>query len=111
MHNQDQTFGPSEYYTDGTFMSLIGYNKLNQGQNTYTNTDTQKLLSQNLIYTTIPELGCYNVTTKDSKPFTFAVLTQQGFEVLANTNNKFVNSFYIRNKNLDELTVRIVFHL
>ena len=64
-------------------MSLIGYNKLNQGLNTDTNTDTPKLFSQKLIYITIPELGCYAVTTKDSRPFTFAVLTQQGFEVLA----------------------------
>ena len=45
-------------------MSLIGYNKLNQGLNTYTNTDTPKLFSQNLIYISIPELGMYNVTTK-----------------------------------------------
>ena len=49
-HTQELNFGLSEYYTDGTFMSLIGYNKLNQGLNTYTNTDTPKLFSQNLIY-------------------------------------------------------------
>ena len=106
-HTQALNFSLSEYYTDGTFMSLIGYNKLNQGLNTYTNTDTPKLFSQNLIYITIPEIGCYNVTTKDSRPFTFAVLTQQGFEVVANINNTFANSFYVSNKNLDELTVRI----
>ena len=106
-HTQGLNFSLSEYYDDGTFMSLIGYNKVNQGLNTYTNNDTPKLFSQNLIYITIPELGCYNVTTKDSRPFTFAVLSQQGFEVVANINNTFANSFYVSNKNLDELTVRI----
>ena len=107
IHTQGQTFSLSEYYDDGTFISLIGYSKVNQGQNTYTNIDTPKLFSQKLIYITIPELGSYNVTTKDSRPFTFAVLTQQGFEVVANINNTFANSFYVSNKNLDELTVRI----
>ena len=106
-HTQGLSFGLSEYYTDGTFTSLIGYNKINQGLSVYTNIDTPKLFSQNLIYIAIPELGCYSVTTKDSRPFTFAVLTQQGFEVVANINNTFANSFYVSNKNLDEITIRI----
>ena len=107
MHKQAQTFSLSEYYNDGTFMNLIGYNKVNQGQSSYSNIDTPKLFSQNLIYISIPELGMYNVTTKDSRPFTFAVVTQQGFEVVSNINNTFANSFYVSNKNLDELSVRI----
>ena len=49
-HLQSNLFSLGEYYEDGTFMSLIVYNKLNQGQSAYTNVNTPKLFSQSLIY-------------------------------------------------------------
>ena len=57
-------FSLEEYYGDGTFMDLIGFSRLNQGNNVYTNVDTPKLFSQRLIFISIPELGTSTFTTK-----------------------------------------------
>ena len=88
-------------------MQLIGYNKVNQGVNVYTNVNIPKLFSQSLTYIAIPEFGTVNAITNNSIPYTFTVLSQQGFEIVSNVNNTFDNSFYVSDKNLDELTVRI----
>jgi len=40
-------------------MDLIGFKRLNQGSNIYTNINTPKLFSQRLIFISIPELGTY----------------------------------------------------
>ena len=54
-------------------MGLIGFNRLKQGSNFYTNVDTPKLFSQRLIFISMPELGTYSITAKgintSSKPF------------------------------------------
>lgn len=105
-HLQGNMFSLTEYYTDGTLLSLIGFDKC-QGNNVYTNTSTPKLFSQSLIYISIPELGVYNAITQGSKPYTFLVLSQQGFEIVSNINNTFANTFHVSDKNLDELTIQI----
>ena len=105
-HSDGNIFNLSEYYDDGIFMQLIGYNKVNQGANVYTNVNIPKLFSQSLTYIQIPELGTVNAITKNSIPYTFTVLSQQGFEIVY-INNTFDNSFDVSDKNLDELTVRI----
>ena len=68
-HLNGNIFGHSEYYSlDGTFMKLIGFNKVNQGQNVYTNINTPKLFSQSLIYVSLPGFGTYNTITQGKKP-------------------------------------------
>ena len=80
--NDDQgtNFSLEEYYDDGTFMDLIGFNRLNQGSNFYTNINTPKLFSQRLIFISMPELGTYSITAKgvntSSKPYTYLVLSR-----------------------------------
>ena len=106
-HLNGNIFNLSEYYDDGIFMQLIGFNKVNQGSNVYTNINIPKLFSQSLTYIAIPEFGTLNAITLNSIPYTFTVLSQQGFEIVSNINNTFDNSFYVSDKNLDELTVRI----
>jgi len=107
-HLNGSAFSLSEFYDlDGTFMKLIGFNKVNHGQNVYSNMNTPKLFSQSLISVSIPEFGTYNTITQGSKPYTFLVLSQQGFEIVANINTTFSNTFYVSNKNLDELTTKI----
>ena len=106
-HLNGNIFSLSEYYDDGIFMQLIGFNKVNQGVNVYTNVNIPKLFSQSLTYIAIPEFGNVNAITKNSIPYTFTVLSQQDFEIVSNINNTFDNSFYVSDKNLDELAVRI----
>ena len=77
----------------------------------YTNVDTPKLFSQRLIYISFPELGTYSITTKgissSSKPYTYLVLSKPGFEIVSNINNTFANEFYVKDKEIDEFSVRI----
>ena len=79
-------------------MDLVGFKKLNQGANVYTNVNTPKFfsLSRSLIYISIPELGTYSITTKgilsSSKPYTYLVLSKPGFEIVSNINNTFAMS-------------------
>ena len=49
-HLDGTNFSLEEYYDDGTFMDLIGFRRLNQGSNFYTNINTPKLFSQRLIF-------------------------------------------------------------
>ena len=106
-HLQGNNFKLEEYYDKGNFLSLLGFNKTNQGANVYTNVNVPKLFSQNLIYITIPEIGSHSIHTKGSRPFTFLVLGQAGFEVVSNINSTFSNEFYVKDKELDELTIKI----
>ena len=121
-HLDGINFSLSDYYDDGTFMgdlsfmgssflSLIGLKKLNQGANVYTNVNTPKIFSQRLIYIPIPELRTYSITTKgissSSKPYTYLVLSKTGFEIVSNINNTFANEFYVKDKDIDEFSVRI----
>ena len=110
-HLDGINFSLGEYYNDGIFMSLIGFKKSNQGANVYTNVNTPKLFSQSLIYISIPELGTYSITTKgiysSSKPYTYLVLSKPGFEIVSNINNTFANEFYVKDKDIDEFSVRI----
>jgi hypothetical protein len=55
----------------------------------------------------MPELGVYNTYVAGSIPYTFAITSQQGFEIIANQSNTFDNSFYVSDKELDEITVNI----
>ena len=88
-------FTLEEYYDGGTFNELIGFKRLNQGSNVYTNVDTPKLFSQRLIFISMPELGTYSINTKginsSSKPYTYLVVSKPGFEIVANINNTFAN--------------------
>jgi len=110
-HLDGINFSLGEYYDDGKFMDLIGFKKLNQGANVYTNVNTPKLFSQRLIYISIPELGTYSITTKgissSLKPYTYLVLSKPGFEIVSNINNTFANEFYVRDKEIDEFSIRI----
>jgi len=109
--NQDTKFSLEEYYDDGTFMDLIGFRRSNEGSNVYTNINTPKLFSQRIIFISIPELGTYSITTRginsSSKPYTYLVLSKPGFEIVANINNTFANEFYVNDRDIDELIVRI----
>ena len=109
--NQDTKFSLEEYYDDGTFMDLIGFRRSNEGSNVYTNINTPKLFSQRIIFISIPELGTYSITTRginsSSKPYTYLVLSKPGFEIVANINNTFANEFYVNDRDIDELSVRI----
>ena len=107
LHNTGLTFTFKEFYLDGTFMNLLGFNRNNTGLNTYTNINIPKLFSQTLIYITIPELGVYNTYTKDSKPYTYVIASQPGFEIVANLNSTFDNIFYVSDKDIDEMTIQI----
>lgn len=49
-HPNGVIFSLEEFYVDGGFMDLIGYKRINQGQNVYTNANVPKLFSQRLIY-------------------------------------------------------------
>ena len=74
-HLDGINFSLEDCYDEGnSLMDLIGFKKLNQGNNVYTNVNTPKLFSQSLIYISIPELGTYSITTKgissSSKPYT-----------------------------------------
>ena len=42
-----------------------------------------------------------------SKPYTYLVLSKPGFEIVANINNTFANEFYVNDRDIDELSVRI----
>jgi len=120
-HLDGVNFSLGEYYDDGnnlsspmmgsSFLSLIGFKKLNQGANVYTNVNTPELFSQRLIYISIPELGTYSITTKgissSLKPYTYLVLSKPGFEIVSNINNTFANEFYVKDKEIDEFSVRI----
>ena len=110
-NNDGTNFTLEEYYNDGTFTNLIGFKRLNQGNNVYTNVNTPKLFSQRLIFISMPELGTYSITTKglnsSSKPYTYLVLSKPGFEIVANINNTFANEFYVNDRDIDELSVRI----
>ena len=107
LHNTGLNFTFKEFYLDGTFMNLLGFNRINTGSNTYTNLNIPRLFSQTLIYITLPELGVYNTYTKDSKPYPFVIASQPGFEIVANFNSTFENVFHVSNKDLDEITVQI----
>ena len=64
-HLDGVNFSLGDYYDEGnSLMDLIGFKKLNQGANVYTDVNTPKLFSQSLIYISIPELGTYSITTK-----------------------------------------------
>jgi len=110
-HLVGTNFSLEEYYDDGTFTDLIGFNRLNQGSSYYINIDTPKLFSQRLIFISISELGTYSITTRgissSSKPYTYIVLSKPGFEIVANINNTFANEFYVKDKEIDEFNVRI----
>ena len=56
-HLDGTNFSLEEYYDDGTFTDLIGFKRLNQEDNVYTNVNTPKLFSQRLIFISMPELG------------------------------------------------------
>lgn len=102
-----QNFTFSEVYDDGIFMSLIGYDRINENNNIYTNSNIPKLFSQTVNYITLPELGVYNTYTQGSKPYTFLIASQPGFEIVSSINNTFANAFTVSNKDLDEITVQI----
>ena len=110
-HLDGVNFSLDEYYNDGTFMDLIGFKRLNEGTNVYTNINTPKLFSQRLIFISMPELGTYSINTKginsSSKPYTYLVVSKPGFEIVANINNTFANEFYVNDRDIDELSVRI----
>ena len=59
----------------------------------------------------MPELGTYSITTKginsSSKPYTYLVVSKPGFEIVANINNTFANEFYVNDRDVDEISVRI----
>lgn len=104
-HQQGSNF-KLEDLPEGTFMSLIGYKKINQGQSLYTNDNVPLLFTQELIYISISELGTYEARTVGSNPFTFVVVSQPGFQIATNTNDNFENKFYAV-KDIDEITVKI----
>ena len=110
-HLDGNNFSLEEYYDDGIFMDLIGFRRLNQGSNFYTNINTPKLVSQRLIFISLPELGTYSITTKglnsSSKHYTYLVLSKPGFEIVANINNPFANEFYANDRDIDDISVRI----
>ena len=106
-HLQGEIFSLEEFYDEGGFMNLIGFKKVNTGQNVYTNENVPKLFSQRLIYISIPEIGTYSLITKNSKPYKFLVLSKHGFEIVSNINNTFENEFYVKDKEVDELTIKI----
>ena len=106
-HLDGKEFSLEEYYNDGNFMDLLGFNHSIQGANAYTNINVPKLFAQRPIYILIPEIGTYSTIAKGMKPYTFLVLSKPGFEIVSNINNTFDNSFYVKDKELDELTIRI----
>lgn len=106
-HTAGTNFSFNESYLDGTFMSLLGFNKTSTGTNVYTNVNIPKLFSQSLIYITLPELGVYNTYTQGSKPYTFLIVSKPGDEIVYNISDTFANTFDVSNKDLDELTVQI----
>ena len=110
-HLDGINFSLEEYYDDGTFTDLIGFSRSNQGNNMYSNIDTPKLFSQRFIFISMPELGTYSITTKgmnsSSKPYTYLVPSKPGFEIVANINNTFANEFYVNDRDVDEISVRI----
>ena len=106
-HLQGHIFSLEEYYTDGNFMDLIGFKRCMQGANVYTNVNVPKLFAQRPIYISIPEIGTYSTMTRGMKPYTFLVLSKPGFEIVSNINNTFNNEFNVKDKELDELTIRI----
>ena len=59
----------------------------------------------------MPEIGTYSITTKginsSSKPYTYLVVSKPGFEIVANINNTFANEFYVNDRDVDEISVRI----
>jgi len=111
LHPNGNNFTLEEYFDDGMFNDLIDFKRLNQGGNVYTNINTPKLFSQRLIFISMPELGTYSITTKginsSSKPYTYLVVSKPGFEIVANINNTFANEFYVNDRDVDELSVRI----
>lgn len=106
-HTAGQNCSFKEYYDDGIFMDLLGFIKTNTGNNVYTNVNIPRLFSQTLIYITIPELGVYNTYTQGSKPYAYLIACQPGFEIIANINQSFENSFIVSDKTLDEITIQI----
>ena len=106
-HLTGAVFSFKEYYDDGNFMALLGYKKINEGINFYTNINIPRLFSQTLTYITIPELGVYNTYTMGSKPYTFLIAGQPGFEIVSNINNTFANIFHVSDREVDEITVQI----
>jgi len=71
------------------------------------NENVPKLFSQRPIYISLPEVGVYSAIIRNSKPFTFLVLSKPGFEIVSNINNTFENNFYVKDKEIDELTIKI----
>ena len=92
-HLQGEIFSLEEFYDEGGFMDLIGFKKVNTGQNVYTNENVPKLFSQRLIYISIPEIGTYSLLTRNSKPYTFLVLSKTGFEIVSNIKKNLQMSF------------------
>jgi hypothetical protein len=87
------------------FLDLIGMSP-GQNQSSYTNTKVPKLFSQTMIYISLPEFGTYPTVTKDSRGYTFLVLSKPGFEIISNSQQMY-SEFYVGSKELDELTVQI----
>ena len=98
MNPNATTFELKEFGDNGRFLDLLGFAKINQGQNVYTNVNVPKIFSQSPIYISIPEIGTYDTITRNSRPFTFLVLSQPGFKVVTNINNTFENDFYVKDK-------------
>jgi hypothetical protein len=89
------------------FLDLIGMSPVKTDfQSSYTNTKVPKLFSQTMIYISLPEFGTYSTVTKDSRGYTFLVLSKPGFEITSNSQQIY-SEFYVGNKELDELTVQI----
>jgi hypothetical protein len=88
-------------------MALLGFPKVNEGISFYTNNNIPRLFSQTLTYITIPELGVYNSYVQGSKPYTFLIAGQPGFEIVSNINNTFANSFFVSDREIDEISVQI----
>lgn len=106
-HSYGYQFKFNEFYDNGGFMNMIGFNKINEGSTSYTNVNIPKLFSQSLIYITIHEIGLINTFVENSKPYTFAITTQSGFEISYSQNNTFENTFYVDNRETDVLTIQI----
>ena len=106
-HLEGKVFQLEEFGNEGKFLDLLGFKQMNQGAYEYTNINVPKLFAQDLIYINFPEIGTYDTTTKNSRPFTFLVLSQPGFETITNINNTFENVFHVSDKEIDELTVKI----
>lgn len=88
-HTGGDVFKFSDYYDDGKFMEMLGFEHTNEGANFYVNTKIPKLFSTQNLFIYMDEIGAYDGQVVGIQPYTFVIQTKPSFETIINNNETY----------------------